>query len=664
MKNRKMKKLVASRFSLLLLTVAVLFGCSGGTEIGNPQSGGITDISSPLEVSSFQSASELEDYLKEQYAANIQAAQYVALAEVDAPADAGESPVSDGSGYSGVNVQESGVGESDKALTDGQYLFVAGEDRVSIVSAAPVDAMAVVASVPVAGAVDSLYLYKDLLVILHRPVDYDGDAWIGALDSATMAVGLPYWLPVDVKTGVLLVDVSDRTQPQVIKTIELDGSLTTTRLIDGRLILVQQFLPNLPPLKLYYDGTEADKQAVIQSNRVALAAKTLDDLAPSYRITNGDGLVADAGLLVGAADFYRPEDPSGGSLVTVTTVLLDDPGTPLQSAGLVADVQHVYASARSLYLAAGKWDASVGVSGEAAREMTAIHQFTLESDRAVWVAGGSVGGHVLNQFSFGEYNGVLRLATTTGWGSERLNHVYCLAPEDGYLKRLGSVTGLAPGEAVYAARFIGDRGYLVTFVKVDPLYTLDLSDPANPRLVGELKVPGYSDYIHLLDDTHLLTIGKSVYLVNGTAWYQGLQLSIFDISDFANPLLVHAEKIGDRGTYSEALYNHKAFTFWPASNLLAFPVALYEHQATPDMPWNFGTYRHTGLHVYRVSGEAGIDPLGQIVTHTAGAGYYHAWMRGIFIDQHVYAVTVDAVHAAQTDDISGGVYPLELTAAP
>jgi hypothetical protein len=169
-------------------------------------------------------------------------------------------------------------------------------------------------------------------------------------------------------------------------------------------------------------------------------------------------------------------------------------------------------------------------------------------------------------------------------------------------------------------------------------------------------VPGYSDYIHPWGDDYLITIGKDARLVeqDNMAWYQGVQLSIFDVRDFANPVLLHKALVGDRGTESEALYNHKAFTFWPARNLLAIPIHLYEHLTPPpaDQPWSYGSQTFTGLYVYQVTTDAGFDLIGRISTPSdANPNDYSSWTRGVFVEDQVFAITPTAARSAEIDNI-------------
>jgi hypothetical protein len=258
------------------------------------------------------------------------------------------------------------------------------------------------------------------------------------------------------------------------------------------------------------------------------------------------------------------------------------------------------------------------------------------------------------------------VATSSGdlwWQSQTENQVYCLAQEKATLEIIGKIEDIAPGEKLYAARFIGERGFLVTFVDVDPLFTMDLTDPTNPTIVGELKVPGYSQYIHPVGEDLLLTLGKDALSYENQAYYQGLQLSIFDIQEFANPQLLHKTIIGDRGTSSEALTNHKAFTYWTAHNLLALPVDLYQHDQKPAQAWWPGTYQSSGLYVYRVSRESGFTPLGILYTTEDPQEAYPnlSWTRGLFLEEDVLAITKDAVRRAPIDQIPSSmeILPLE-----
>ena len=657
------------------MALVLLVACNG-TEVGNPEK---INLSLSGDMTGFSDNEELEIYLKDQYRKSVYSdypydLESTTIRNDDVVADefdggggasGPEVPVSDDSnGYTGTNLQESGVDEADVVKTDGEFMYVAGSygantsDQISVVRVA--SPMTAVSAMHVKGSVSDLFLYeksKDqkLLVVLYRPINFRGETWVETGMTDVAFIGIPYWIPIKAKTGVAIFDITDPSVPTEVKTLEFDGYMVTSRRIENRLHVVIQFLPGLPPPYLLEDE---------------IADMTIQDLVPYYADVTGTDQETDRHQLVAPEDFYHPDIDGGGSIVSMVTLDLDNLDLPLSSTGVVADASIVYASTQALYITSTFWNTRLTTSEEPAQQ-TIIYKFDLTSDPLRGRGFVTVPGRAINQFSLGEYDNVLRIATTTGWSRRSQptskNHVYCIGTQDNKLEVLGSLEDLAPGEEIYAARFIGPRGYLVTFVTIDPLFTLDLSDPTDPKVAGELKVPGYSEYIHPWGDNHLLTIGKDALEVNGNAWYQGLQLNIFDISNFSNPKLLHRTegetKIGDRGTSSEALYNHKAFTFWAEQGLLAIPVDLYEHESPPANPWQWGTLTFKGLYVFRVDLTHGFELLGRIKTLAELDQYWHSYFdytRGIFIDDRVYAVTPAAVRSADVDDIANTIETLLL----
>ncbi len=630
----------------LLVSLFSLAGCqSGGTEVGNP--------SADSQSSGFADDRQLEIYVKEQLATTVVEGTWNVIMDPSSPTtNDGSEGDAEARDHSDTNIQEPGVDEADKMKTDGSYLYVAQQAGVRIVKLEAGGAMSAIAQVPAGGPVDSLYLYQSKLVALYHPTDAAGTDWCGVGDPSIL---VPCWIPAKAQTGVLIVDVQDPSNPVQLSNQIFDGSLVSSRRIEGKLHLVSRFMPDLPPLEHVYYATVGGKDDVVQRNRDALKGLSLNQLLPSFESRDAQGNVTQSGRLIATENFLRPTQPQGGSIVTISTFDLDKPqDAVVQSIGAVLDARHVYASTAAMYLAAETLDADGQVN-------TFFHKFDLNGERVAYAASGSVPGSVLNQFSLGEYEGVLRVATST-WSGGLANHVYCLRQEEGGLSIVGRLENLAPGERLYAARFIGTRGFLVTFVMIDPLFTLDLSDPTAPKVVGELKVPGYSDYIHPLGEDFLLTIGKSTTLYNGSTLLQGLQLSIFDVRDFANPALLFKEEIGVRGTGSQALYDHKAFTYWAANGLLAIPVNLYEFQTEPATPWAFGQPTFAGLYVYRVNPDTGFTFLGRIDTGSSIAmELYAPWTRGLFAAESVYAVTAPGIFSAQLSDIENTVTALNIS---
>ena len=235
-------------------------------------------------------------------------------------------------------------------------------------------------------------------------------------------------------------------------------------------------------------------------------------------------------------------------------------------------------------------------------------------------ATGKVPGSILNQFSMDENNGYFRIATTkgsvTGMGDNASrNNMYVL---DMDLKQVGAIEDIAPGEKIYSVRYMGDRAYMVTFRKVDPLFVIDLSTPDKPEILGKLKIPGYSDYLHPYDENHIIGFGKDAAVVaneegswgwvdedNTAAYYQGMKIAMFDVTDPTKPIEMWKEEIGDRGTESELLNNHKALLFSKEKNLLAFPIRVAQIKDKNVKAWTYGDTTFVGAYVYELTLENG-----------------------------------------------------------
>ncbi|MGD2110998.1 MAG: beta-propeller domain-containing protein [Phycisphaerae bacterium] len=578
----------------------------------------------------FRSLTEFKQYLSRQIEAERSRSYWNAWdLAVGAPDTGGDpalpAPAPEAQeGFSTTNIQESGVDEGDVVKTDGTHLYILSDNRLHIVRAAPADEMEVLSTTDVEQSADEMYLAGDTLVVLAD--GYDSRARKNQI-------------------VVTVLDVTDRAAPSVVTSVEVEASLNTSRLIGSKLHMVVSLWPALP----------------FGNVQPAVMLTDVDALIPDITVTI-EGRRRRTANVVDWRDLYHPVDPDGFHITAVVTVDVDDADTAVKSTGVVANAGTVYMSTDALYLT----DTDYNHAGRL-RETTDVYKFDVKQDRAVPAGSAVVPGRVLNRFSLGEHDGYLRIATTTGnvWrfgeGDAR-NHVYVIGRDGDELAVVGKVENIAPGERIYAARFLGDRGFLVTFKKVDPLFTLDMSDPTSPRVVGELKVPGYSDYIHPLGEHHLLTIGKDALDMGDFAWYQGVQVSIFDVTDFEDPRLVDSQIVGVRGTESEALHNPHAFTYFSPAQMLAVPMMISEgHQETPS---SHGTRVFGGLCLFDISAEEGIGPAARISTYPAdelpqwGSG---DWTRGLFIGESVYAVTRSSVQALSLSDLGG--LPTELVLA-
>jgi uncharacterized secreted protein with C-terminal beta-propeller domain len=261
----------------------------------------------------------------------------------------------------------------------------------------------------------------------------------------------------------------------------------------------------------------------------------------------------------------------------------------------------IYMSQNSLYIASDTYNE------------TTIHRFAADGGQLIFVRTGIVPGRLLNQFSMDEYQKYFRIATTVSKSGRDTNALYVL---DNTMEIVGRIEGIAPNERIYSARFMGERAFMVTFEIVDPLFALDLSDPRSPKILGELKIPGYSDYLHPFGKNHLIGFGKDTIEARGIAYDIGMKISMFDISDMNNPKELFVESIGTRGTTSSLLTNHKSLMFSRNNDLFAFPIVIYESN-TPAVDGRVpstGTFDFAGAQVYGVSVDGGFELLTEI-TH-------------------------------------------------
>lgn len=415
---------------------------------------------------------------------------------------------------------------------------------------------------------------------------------------------------------LVLVDLSAGT-PRVISEYTMDGALAGARQVGS----VVRVVVHSEPRVVFPPGSARSAQARTQANRAVIAHATLSAWLPRYAVTTGN--VQRTGQ-VDCAATSRPvaETYSGTSMLTMLT--FDLSGDSLgdgQPVTVVADGDTVYSNGSSLYIANDRqWSvppadalppsgaapgarvgttqdrvaatapaAATGTKASALpQQYTGLYKFDISGPgRPVYEASGTVPGWLLGssgtaQYAMSEWDGALRVATTTAgtfadWGGQSAQSaVYVLEQAGDLLVTIGKVGGLGQGEQIYAVRFAGTAGYVVTFRQTDPLYTLDLSDPARPRVAGELLLRGYSAYLDPVDGTHLIGVGQDA---NAQGQARGTQISLFDVSDLAAPVRLAVYHL--RSGHSEAEFDPHAFLYWPASRLLVIPVQL-PPAATPE----------------------------------------------------------------------------------
>ena len=469
--------------------------------------------------------------------------------------------------FSGTNVQEAGVDEPDLVKTDGATVFVAAQGRLNAVDVRGARPRLLDTLKLGGGWSHELLLHGDRLLVLSR-----GGYWIEPLPAIAARVG-PYQPAQSVLSEV---NVADPARLRLVRTLTLDGSYVAARLVGStvRIVAAAQ-IPGKLPFEQPDGSSREELAAATRANRAVLAGSRVRSWLPSYRLKRVGRKAGPQRPLVQCRHVRRAPAFSGLGLLTVLTVDLAKGLEPVDSTAVLTDGRIVYASPENLYVATERWGDRPDPrkpTQEQDGATTAIHRFDISSPAKTHYRGsGRVSGYLLSQWSLSEHRGVLRVVSTDspawwGGGDESESHLTTLRPAAGGLVQAGRVGGLGKGERVYAVRMIGDTGYVVTFRQIDPLYTLDLADPERPRVLGELKIPGYSAYLHPIGDDLLLGVGQDATAEGRPT---GTQVSVFDVSNLRRPARLHTEHLGQG--WSEAEHDHHAFLYWPRTGLMVIP---------------------------------------------------------------------------------------------
>ncbi|MYK77401.1 MAG: hypothetical protein F4016_10740 [Acidimicrobiaceae bacterium] len=481
----------------------------------------------------------------------------MAMAESAAaePAAPSAAPV-EGVDFSGTNVQEAGVDEADIVKTDGNRIFTLSSDRLVVVDAA---SRRTVGSVAVAeGWGRELFIDGDSLLLITRSHSESGDGS---------------------ETVLQRIDVSGGT-PRIVETLNVQGNYISARSVGGTARVILRYDPqwNFP---FVFPQNESAEDVAEAANRAAVLNSTLDDWLPHYTLGSADS--STGSLMVPCDDVHAPSVFSGFGVTTVISVPIDGDFDPSSSTAVMAPGDTVYASTGSLYVATTRWLDPGEFGGEDdwdedgwrdawSERRTSVHRFDISGDAAAYTSSGEVLGVIRNQFSLSEHNGYLRIVTTVGdpWGEESESQVRVLSTDDDIMVEVGSVGDIGRGENVQSVRFVGDIGYVVTFRQIDPFYTIDLSDPTDPRILGELKIPGFSSYLHPISDTLVLGVGSDA---DDEGRVTGAKVSLFDVSDLTEPLEVAVWTAPDG--WNDIGWDHRAFLWWAPEELAVIPVTVW-----------------------------------------------------------------------------------------
>jgi len=453
-------------------------------------------------------------------------------------------------GTSTTNTQETNVDEGDIVETDGRYVYSIIDNRVRSVD---IDNAVLLSEIDLPQGDSQMVLTGDHLVVATM-------TWTSVADTIISKFAIT--------DGSLELTRRDH----------LEGTLVSVRAVSGQvhIVLNSSFL-NRVAFVSPRDGSQDSLDAAEKKNTEVVNALSIDDFVPRTFEEGPMGTWGTKSSAIDCAKLGHPSQFSGWGVTWVASIDMNSSTeVPVGTIGILAQSTSSYTSTESLYIATTRWDDAVYeefVSSRQEPPYTDIHAFTFSSEASdlSYVASGRVEGTLLNSYSMSEYDGVLRVATTSydyDFGGGQDNGVHILKVKDAELIEIGAVNGMGRGETIQGVRFDGPRGYVVTFRQVDPLYVLDLSDPTAPELVGELKVPGYSTYLKPIDGDRVITVGMAG---TETGQITGAQVSVFDVSDPSNPRQVATAEIAQ---WSEATSDPHAFLWWAETGQIIVPKEL------------------------------------------------------------------------------------------
>lgn len=540
-----------------------------------------------------------------------------------------------GKNYSTTNIQVEGVDEADIIKTDGEYIYFVvnrhyNNSTVSIVKSNGGDMQKVWEYNKKDNTISEIFLAENKLVLLMQPLSYHYRTFAPDT-SANTAI-----------TRVEIYDLADKTNPKLVRSFEQEGTYNDARVSGGKLLLVTcKYAYNY-----IYGVKEFDAEAVIPRTMDSVVSDKMTILPPDrcYIVPKTESL----------------------SFGTISTVDLKSE-VPAQSVTVMGDIATIYANTENVYVTANRYEY------EEKTETTSYGNYIWYNPLGSYtditkvayagtlnvVATGTVKGNLCSQFAMDEYENNLRVATNN-WdyknNNKQYNNFYVL---DGQMKTIGTLEGLAEGENMYSVRFEGKKAYAVTYRQTDPFFVINLDNPAKPFVQGELKIPGFSQYLHPYADNLVIGFGMdAVEDVTGTTGLtMGFKVAMYDVSDPSNPKELSTYYIGDRGTYSDLSYDHKALLFDKEKNLIAFPITITKVKERTDIR-DYGTTVFSGYIVLGYDAQKGFYEKGRI-THAAVTGseseadkirYDTNILRGMYIDDVIYTLSNNIIAANKLSD--------------
>ena len=618
------------------------------------------------DMKTFSSLSELKDFLKENenseyfYGGIMRTSGD--FANQDLVSGAPETSSAKADGYSTTNIQVEGVDEADIIKSDGKYIYVVSGKNIVIIDAFPADSMKVMSNISLESYPIDMFVNEDKLIVFSNSYSNNQE------------------------TNAFVYDITNRSSPEFESVLRISGNYLSSRMIDDNVYLIAN--------QYAYSDNIVLPMFAVDGIREEIAPKDIRYFPyqdTGYTFTNilafniNTGDYQTQNYLTGSSyTVYVSED---NIYLTYTKQISEQsyfeemvekviiPILPAKEADKIEEImnsdEEYYEKSSKVYLVMQDYSDSLRGSEKGEfdsklqeemqdfytdlqkkSEKTVVHKISIDNLEIDYVANGEVPGHLLNQFSMDEHEGYFRIATTTGnqWGSgSSLNHMFVL---DEDMEIVGSVEDLAKGESIYSVRFIEDRAYMVTFRQVDPLFVVDISNPKEPKVLGELKVTGFSSYLHPYDENHIIGIGKEA---SEEGRVQGLKIALFDVTDISNPIEKAKYEIKEQWSDSNALYDHKAFLFDKEKELLVLPVTYSEPSEEIIEQWGrYWNYNYwQGAFVFNIN-ENEISLRGKIdhAKNESESYYYnYAVQRSLYMDEVLYTISPKMVKANNLDTL-------------
>lgn len=695
---------------LFFIFALLVISCTSETKEKVIKKTDLTEFETSQGLKKFSSVQEMKDFLDK---ANVNAQGYddfgfgagrelMRIAEavpIEKSAIATDSGGGRAAEYSKTNVQVEGVDEADFVKNDDKYIYVITQNKLVIADAFPAENAKILSKTELKGNSRDMFVNKDRLVVFA-----DDNEQVPVFAEFDF-VPRPRYTQ---KTHAYVYDISDKSNPKLVKDYNLNGYYLESRMIGNYVYFIVQE-------NVYYYNKIIDVPVMMESSKVVLRPEIYYfdnpelnynfNTVASFDIFGDDEDVNAKTFMMGWTNtiyvsqnniyityqknlqytyyerhnenrFYDVVVPllPSDMQAKINVIKNDNSLSSYQKWDKISNVlQEMYNrmeenDKQEFIEKVEKAVEEYEIKLEVERRKTVIHRIKIDKENIEYGAKGEVPGYLLNQFSMDEHENNLRVATTTEiWTRESVmyNNVFVLNEK---METIGKLEALAPDERIYSTRFMGNRLYMVTFKRIDPLFVIDLSNPKNLEVLGELKIPGFSDYLHPYDENHIIGVGKET---EGDEWggvsIKGVKLALFDVSDVKNLKQLYKYEIGEAGTDSEALRDHKAFLFDKKKNLLVIPITEVKGKLEYDS--RLGYYRQRywqGAYVFGLSPEDGFEVKGKMI-HNEGEeqDYYYygspnSVRRSLFIDDVLYTVSGIKIKANDLSNISNEIKEIKL----